>query len=98
MRGISSFAIRCGQPPHPCHPNIAEGFQRGGDKEFRQFLPQAKGSAGEVKSQLYTALDAGFITQSTFDELNAVASLAENLIGGFMRYLKTSNMGGPKFK
>ena len=78
--------------------NIAEGFERGGDREFRQFLSLAKGSASEVKSQLYTALDAGFITQSTFDELYAIASLTENLIGGLMRYLRTSNMGGPKFK
>jgi len=49
--------------------NIAEGFERGGDVEFRRFLAIAKGSAGEVKAQLYVALDAGMIDQATFDSL-----------------------------
>jgi four helix bundle protein len=49
--------------------NIAEGFERGGDREFRRFLAVAKGSAGEVKSQLYVALDAEFIPPAQFDEL-----------------------------
>ena len=42
--------------------NIAEGFERGGDREHRQFLAMAKGSVGEVKAQLYAALDAGFLS------------------------------------
>ena|SRR5208282_4613966 len=49
--------------------NIAEGFERGGNREFLQFLSNAKGSAGEVRSQLYVALDAGFINQKKFDDL-----------------------------
>lgn len=65
--------------------NIAEGFERGGDVEFRRFLAIAKGSAGEVKAQLYVALDAGLIDQTAFDSL--YKSATENLIGGFMRYL-----------
>lgn len=49
--------------------NIAEGFERGGDVEFRRFLPIAKRSAGEVQAQLYVALDAGLIDQAQFDSL-----------------------------
>lgn len=44
--------------------NIAEGFGRGGNKEFIQFLAVAKGSASEVQSQLYVALDAGYLNQT----------------------------------
>ena len=67
--------------------NIAEGFERGGDVEFRRFLSIAKGSAGEVKAQLYVALDAGLINQDQFDSLYRMATEVGNLIGGFMRYL-----------
>lgn len=67
--------------------NIAEGFERHGDTEFKRFLAIAKGSAGEAKAQLYVALDAGLINQAQFDSLYAQAAQAGNLIGGFMRYL-----------
>lgn len=46
--------------------NIAEGFERGGDQEFIQHLAIAKGSCGELRSQMYVALDQGYISQSTF--------------------------------
>lgn len=67
--------------------NIAEGFERGGDVEFRRFLAIAKGSAGEVKAQLYVALDAELIDQTTFDSLYKMATETGKLIGGFMKYL-----------
>src|SRR2546430_15190803 len=47
--------------------NIAEGFERGGDREFVQFLSNSKGSCGEVKSQLYVALDQAYVTQTIFE-------------------------------
>ena len=54
--------------------NIAEGFERGGNKEFQQFLSQAKGSAGEVRAQLYVTLDAGFLPQEEFNHLYSLVN------------------------
>jgi len=68
--------------------NIAEGFERGGNREFIQFLYIAKGSAAEVQAQLYVALDAQYLTREQFRRLYDLASDAGHLIGGFIRYLK----------
>jgi four helix bundle protein len=76
--------------------NIAEGFERDGNKEFVQFLSIAKGSTGEVRSQLYVALDAGFLDQPQFNELFTSAEDASRLIGGFMRYLRQAEFRGRK--
>ena len=54
--------------------NIAEGFERGGDKEFLQFLAVAKGSCGEVRAQLYIAVDQRYLRQDLFDELSKNAA------------------------
>lgn len=78
--------------------NIAEGFERGGDREFLQFLSNSKGSRGEVKSHLYVALDQAYVTQVSFDHLYAQADEVSRLVGGFMTYLRQSQLGGPKFK
>lgn len=67
--------------------SIAEGFERGGDAEFKRFLAIEKGSAGEVKAQLYVALYAGLIDQTAFDSLFKLATETGNLTGGFMQYL-----------
>jgi four helix bundle protein len=77
--------------------NIAEGFERDGTKEFLQFLSTAKGSAGEVRSQLYVALDASHIDQVTFDELCALTCEVSRLIHGLMRYLQSTDIRGQKY-
>jgi len=78
--------------------NIAEGFERGGDREFVQFLSNSKGSCGEVKSHLYVALDQSYISAAGFDQLYAKADEVSRLVGGFMAYLQQSQVGGHKFK
>jgi len=58
----------------------------------------AKGSVSELQSQLYIALDAGYITKEQFQQLYSLAELTGNLIGGFIRYLSTSEYKGAKYK
>ncbi|MFA6545504.1 MAG: four helix bundle protein [Limisphaerales bacterium] len=78
--------------------NIAEGFERGGNREFIQFLSDAKGSCGEVRDQLYTALDESYLTQAEFDKLYAQAMETSRLIAGFMKYLQQTELRGTKFR
>lgn len=78
--------------------NIAEGFERGGNREFIQFLSDANGSCGEVRDQLYTALDENYVTQTEFNQLWSLAIETSRLISGFMKYLQQSELRGPKFK
>ena len=78
--------------------NVAEGFERGGDKEFTQFLSTSKGSCGEVKSHLYVALDQAYITPACFDQLYGQASEVSRLLSGFMTYLRESSLRGRKYR
>ena len=77
--------------------NIAEGFERDGKKEFIQFLSVAKGSAGEVKAQLYVAMDQGYLTKLEFDKVSALVNETGRMIGGLIGYLKQSRIKGSKF-
>lgn len=78
--------------------NIAEGFERGGDKEFFQFVSLAKGSSGEVRAQLYVALGAGYIDQQTFSRLSDMATQINRMLAGLMKYLRSSELKGSKYK
>ena len=78
--------------------NVAEGFDRGGDKEFIQFLSISIGSCGEVKSHLYVALDQQYVDATQFKRLYHSADEVGRLLAGFMAYLKQSDLRGRKFK
>jgi four helix bundle protein len=78
--------------------NIAEGFERGGDKEFLQFLAVAKGSCGEVRAQLYVALDQDYFGYNEFEKLSRLTIEVGQLLSGFMKYLKESSLRGSRYR
>lgn len=78
--------------------NISEGYERDGKLELRQFLSIAKGSCGEVRSQLYRALDRNHITTDEFETLKLQAEQISKQLKGFITYLNNSEFKGAKYK
>jgi len=78
--------------------NIAEGFERGGDKEFIQFLYIAKGSSAELRTQILIAKEFDYITLEACSQLLGLVKSTSELISGLIRYLKDSQHRGSKFK
>ncbi|MGH8730638.1 MAG: four helix bundle protein [Burkholderiales bacterium] len=76
--------------------NIAEGFERGRRPEFHQFLVVAKGSCGEVRSQLYIALDAGYLDNDTFQKLHEMAHELGRVISGLALAVRSQRDAGKK--
>ena len=78
--------------------NIAEGFERGGNKEFLNFLYIAKGSCGEVRSQLIRANDVGYLTPEEYNELYIECRKLSAGIMNFIKEIKASDITGAKYK
>jgi len=76
--------------------NIAEGFERGTKAEFVLFLGYAKGSSGEFRSQLYRALNRGYITQVEFDELYSLTTSISGKLQKFIEYLLKTEIAGSR--
>ncbi len=78
--------------------NIAEGFERNSRLEFINSLGISKGECGELRSQLFRALDENYLEEKEFENYYNQATTVSNNLGGFIKYLNASYIKGLKFK
>ncbi len=78
--------------------NVGEGFERGSKEELIHFLYMARGSAGEVRTQLAIAQDLSYITKAEYENLKNECLSVSKQINGFIEYLKGSKTKGDKFR
>jgi four helix bundle protein len=78
--------------------NIAEGYERGSNTEFIQFLYIAKASCGEFRTQLLIALDQGYINKEELEKAKELALKVSGMLSNFISYLKRSKLKGDKYK
>jgi len=100
MKGCSDYGFRdqIQRAAVSVMSNIAEGFERGTRQELLNYLYIAKGSAGEVRAQLYAGLDAGYFNIEMFEHLNGLAIECSRLLQSFADKVKGGSRPGTQFK
>jgi four helix bundle protein len=95
-RETPRFEIQLSRASVSAMSNIAEGFARNSHRAFAHFLDIARGSCSEVRSLLYVALDAGYLTQEEFDNLYDSAQATAALIGRLTTHLRNTESPAPE--